>query len=907
MYISNLKINHMDPLPGMNMDPAVISWRQEGNPDRILITVHKDGMPVHSQETGDSSAPLGTKISFPFEPCTAYDVTVRAEKKLYQGENNIASDKTSENTEGESAEESLSAVAQASISLFTGKMTSAWEGKWISAPGDPDLPFSLSKTFIIEKRPKKAVFLWAGLGLSEVSVNGKRAGEEVLTPGYHSYDSHVFTDGLDLTDLLVKGENTIRVDFADGWYRGRIGFGGGYSRVYGDRNCLIGELWCDGSLILKTDNSWQAGPQDVVFSGIYDGEIQDPGYLIHEKTEKSPCILWKPEGTGPLTDRLNPPIEEGQGLSVQKILHTKKEETVLDFGQEITGWMHFTIPKDFPMKKGQALLFSTCEVLQDGCFWNENYRTARSRFAFVYDGKNYGESSWFRPRFTFYGFRYLKIQLLDQPRVLTEEIPVEEPVPGGRLTESCKVLSGEDLTRTLSDSNLLKLNLKAVPVGSKMLQTGFLSSGDRDVNRLFSNILWGQRDNFLDIPTDCPQRDERLGWTGDAQIFSETAFFQFDCGAFFRKYLYDCRAEQRKVDGSLPNTVPRLNRGMVAAFGSSPWADAACVIPWNLYRACGDRELLRECLPGMQSLVDSIRREEEKEGGPHLVKTGFHFGDWLALDNPEPGPFGATDPLFLASAYYFEDTAHTAEAFHILGQEKEAQEYQSLSKEILSAIRDKYFDGDGLCQIRTQTAAAVSIAMGLNPTEEARKKQGDLLAELVHENGDHLNTGFVGTRFLLPALSETGHNGLAVTLLLNRDIPSWLYEVDMGATTIWERWNSLLPDGKPNSDGMNSFNHYCFGSIAGWAARYLGGIREVNPGYRKAEIKPGIDRRLKSFSILQHTPCGTYFCSWICQEDGSVNITVTVPADCTADFETGGLKKTLNAGSWKFRIAMETD
>lgn len=877
LNIQDLQLNHQLPLPGMHTDPLVLSWKEEGQVEKVQITLLKDDAAVFEKEVREPEAFLGTRLNADLQPCTDYEIRLTAW--------------------GEKTKKSCY------LPFFTGKRGSAWEGAWITAPGDPDVPFSLEKTFELKALPKKAVFLFCGLGLAEVFVNGSRAQREVLTPGYQSYDSHVFADGVDITDLLVLGRNTIRVDLADGWYRGRIGFGGGYTKVYGARNCLIGELWCDGSCTLKTDATWLAAPQEVLFSSIYDGEIQDPGFLLHERTPAVPCMLWTPEGVGPLTDRLNPQVLAGTGLPAKKILHTKHDELVLDFGQEITGWMALSIPEDPAFSRGRALVLSTCEVLQDKCFWNENYRTARSQFSLVLDGT----ARTILPRFTFFGFRYLRIQLLANPQVVTEKIPVAEPVPGEEPFTTCEVLAGTDITASLSEELLKALSIQAVPVSSELVQTGFLTAGDPAVNQLFSNILWGQKDNFLDVPTDCPQRDERLGWTGDAQIFSETALFQYDCTAFFRKYLYDCRAEQIKVGGSLPNTVPRLNRGMVASFGASPWADAACVIPWNLYQASGDRELLKECLPGMRMLVDAIRKEEEKIPGPHLVKSGFHFGDWLALDNKEPGPFGATDPLFLASAYYYEDARHTAEAFKILGGEDQAKEYQSLAEDILSAIRAKYFDGDGLCSIRTQTAAAVSVMMNLNPTKEARQRQGDLLADLVHENSDHLNTGFVGTGFLLPALSETGHGGLSVTLLLNRDIPSWLYEVEMGATTIWERWNSLLPDGKANPDGMNSFNHYSFGSIAGWAARYLGGIRELAPGYVKAKIQPFFDRRLGSFSIRQDTPSGTYCCSWACQETGTVTVEVTVPDGCTAVFTAGDLQETLQKGTWHFVVPVDME
>jgi alpha-L-rhamnosidase len=318
------------------------------------------------------------------------------------------------------------------------------------------------------------------------------------------------------------------------------------------------------------------------------------------------------------------------------------------------------------------------------------------------------------------------------------------------------------------------------------------------------------------------------------------------------------RAEQSTLEGSVPNVVPRIKQGMIGEHGSSPWADAAVIIPWNVWSYYGSRELLRETYPGMKAWVDCQRRREEALGGEHLVKDGFHFADWLALDNPQPGPFGATDPLFIASAYYFRCAQIVSEAAEIL-ELPEAAEYRQLAGEILRAVREKYFDEHGLCRIRTQTAAALALVFGLTEDPEA---QGRRLQELVAENGDHLNTGFVGTPILCEALSMSGHHDVAVTLLLQEDYPSWLYSVKLDATTIWERWNSVLPDGHMNPEGMNSLNHYTYGSVAGWMISWLCGLRPDAPGYRRAVLEPRPDRRLGQARVELDTAAGRFVSAW---------------------------------------------
>ncbi|MCD8106055.1 MAG: hypothetical protein LUF35_13935 [Lachnospiraceae bacterium] len=448
------------------------------------------------------------------------------------------------------------------------------------------------------------------------------------------------------------------------------------------------------------------------------------------------------------------------------------------------------------------------------------------------------------------------------------------------------------------------------------------------------------------MPTDCPQRDERLGWTGDAQVFSETACYNMYMPAFYRKYLWDMRAEQSILGGSVPNVVPRLKRGMVAGHGSCPWADAGVIIPWNVYQHYGSKTLLAETYPGMKAWVDCQRKREEAisdlEGDGkerHLVKDGFHFADWLALDNDQPGPFGATDPLYIASAYYYRCADIVAQSAEILGYE-EAKEYRELADAIKQAIREKYFDEDGLCVCKTQTGSAIAICFGLTDAPEPTdvhgcageqmstdtqgctakagadgmpacadghsvrsfmQQEGDALESRVKANNDHLNTGFVGTTMLCPALTASGHNDTAVTLLLNEDFPSWLYSVNLGATTIWERWDSVAPDGTISAEGMNSLNHYSYGSIEAWMYGYVCGIRPAEPGFRRAVLEPHPDQRLHFANGKLETPMGLYESSWSYDENGNVTYTFTVPFNAEAELKLpDGRTAVLKAGTWKY-------
>lgn len=832
MKLKNLRVNNIEHPLGFQIMPLSFSWTVEEAGE----AKEQQSARIRIYENVETEADMeGKKAVYDSGEVTdadSLDYSVNVELKprtRYQWSVEVTAD-TKEQVSAESWFE-------------TGKTDEAWEGQWI-APEQQTSSAILRKSFVYDGTAKSARLYMCGLGVYECYINGKKAGDEYLAPGYHSYDFHLQAQTYDVSALLKEGENEIEIWLGEGWFKGRLGFDGGFTDIYGDKLYAIAELYAGEECLVKTDTTWEVLESPIRFNNIYDGEVYD---ARQQKCRIAGAKLLQesPKECGELSNRYSLPIKAKEIFSVKEVLHTPSGDTVLDFGQNLTGWVEF----DCRIPEGKGIRLTASEIMQDQEFYHENLRTAKTEFLYLSDGKE----AHVRPHFTFYGFRYMKAEVVQEVR------------------------NGEDVTlrceETLSDEEW-KTQFQAVHLRSDFDQIGWIETGDQKVNQLFSNALWGQKGNFLDVPTDCPQRDERLGWTGDAQVFSETACFNMYMPAFYRKYMWDMRAEQSILDGAVPNVVPRLKRGMVAEYGACPWADAGVIIPWNVYCHYGSKTLLAEMYPGMKAWVDYQRKQEEAEGGLHLIKGGFHFADWLALDNEQPGPFGATDPLYIASAYYFRCTKIIADAAEILGYE-EAPEYKKLAEEIKKAIRATYFDGSGACCSKTQTGAAIAIVFGL--IEDTAQEEGDRLHQRVAENNGHLNTGFVGTPLLCPALTKTGHHKTAVDLLLNEDYPSWLYSVNLGATTIWERWNSVLPDGRMNPEGMNSLNHYSYGSIEAWMYGDVAGIREAEPGFRKTVIKPNPDARLKYVDCKMETAAGIYESHWKYEEDGSVTYRFHVP------------------------------
>ena len=822
MKIQNLRVCNIDNPLGFAMDAPVFSWtveESEGGFAWASIEIFKGTERVWDTGKAPDANSLGWKVDLHLEPRTRYTYKLT-----------VCTDRIE--------------VVSAEGWFETGKRNEEWTAKWITPQNRNNA--ILRKTFTVTDSGTSARLYICGLGVYEAYINGAKVGDEYLAPGYHSYDFHLAAQTYDVTGMLNDGENTIEIWLGEGWFKGRLGFEGGYTDLYGDRLHAIAELYSDNDCIVRTDADWDEYTSPITFANIYDGEVFD-ARITPEFIGKAE--LSAPENCGPLQDRVSLPVREKSSFPVMELISTPKGDTVLDFGQNMTGWV--TIDAELPA--GTEITLTAGEIMQDDEFYNENYRTARTQFRYISDGNK----RCIRPHFTFFGFRYMRVEC---------SVPVR----------------AEWFT--------------AYHLRSDMPRAASFRTGNDLVNKLFENSLWGMQDNFLEVPTDCPQRDERLGWTGDAQAISEAACQALYMPAFYRKYLWDMRAEQSILGGSVPNVVPRIKRDMIGESGSCPWADAGVIIPWNTWKYYGNKNLLAETYPGMKAWVDFQRKREEAIEGPHLVKDGFHFADWLALDNPEPGPFGATDPLYISSAYYYRCTKIVAESAAILELE-EKTEYEALASEILDAIRDKYFDSEGLCTIQTQTACAIAIVFGLTENMEG---QGKALRDLVEKNECHLNTGFVGTTMLCPALSITGNHDMAVTVLLQEDIPGWLYPVKMGATTIWERWNSVLPDGHINPEGMNSLNHYTFGSISSWLISYLCGIRPAEPGYAKAVIEPMPDRRLGEARTEMDTAAGRYVCGWKFEGD-DVRYEIEVPFGSEAELRLPDSEpQILHAGSYSF-------
>ncbi len=751
-----------------------------------------------------------------------------------------------------------------------------WHAKWITPPFTAELHPVFRKEFkittdILNKLERARLYI-CGLGLYEAYLNGKKIGEDFLTPYCTDYRYWIEYQTYDIASYIEEGENRIEVMLGEGWYKGKFGYlnAGQLRDYYGDKFKLIAEL----DLILSqgkdeakhfyigTDADWQTVKSPVILSGIYDGEDYDSRI---EKEKDDPAQRFYVTGSlvtkqpqGKLSPMTGVHVRHRETFKVKEIITTRTGETVLDFGQEITGFVSFVA--DAPADT--RIILDHGEVLQDGVFYRDNLRSARARFTYVSNG----EKKRVRPHFTFFGFRYVKVR-------------------------------GMKVDETNKD------DFEAWAIYSDIEETGGIETSDEKLNRLIENTKWSEKDNFVDIPTDCPQRDERCGWTGDAQIFSSAASYHMQTPAFFRKYLKDMELEQREKNGSVPYVVPdvltvaRIKKAEPefdrakdewGEDGASVWGDAATIIPWNMYIHYGNTAWLKEQYSNMKQWVDFIRYMEKNYcGDKRLWTCGFHFGDWLSLDAEGDSREGGTDKYFVASVFYMHSARLLSKAAKVLGKKEDEEAYERLFKEIREALRREYLNESGELKYDTQTAYVIGIHLDLFDEEE-KKKAGDHLSRLLKENNDHLSTGFVGTPWLCGALSETGHIDQAFTLLLNEDYPGWLYEVNLGATTIWERWNSLLSDGSISGTGMNSLNHYAYGSVAEWIYADLCGLTldESHPGSKKVILKPCVDQRLDYARAFIHTAAGLYKASWEwdkSREGDYIKIEFTVPFDAEVE------------------------
>lgn len=719
-----------------------------------------------------------------------------------------------------------------SSSFFeTGKLSEPFQAQWIGNK-DKEIQNTLFKKDItINKEVARARLYMTALGVYETLIDQEKIGNEFLAPGVNAYDQWTQLQTYDVTKALSLGQHELMISTADGWYKGPYGFIQGVKDIYGDQHRALAEYhidYVDGTHeVITTDESWLTTTGKVTHSSIYYGEDRDDTLSI---VNWKPVIILK-ESYDILSDRLSLPLIVKETLEVQEVLYTPAGETVLDFGQNHAGLFRFYNRTP----KGTKIYLQVGEILQEGNFYRENLRSARAAFEYISDG----EEKWVQPSFTYYGYRYMKVEGLDQ-------------------------LNPEDF--------------KADVIYSDMRSTGEIETNNPKVNRLFQNIIWGQKGNFFDSPTDCPQRDERLGWTGDANVFSNTALYNMDVYAFYRKFLKDVAIEQQLNDGRTPMYAPSFGN---KDGGGAIWGDATTFIPWNAYQVTGDASLLKEHYPSMKDWVDWITRNT---GTENLWTHCFQFGDWLALDGENPAmPTGKTDEDFIASIYYHYSAHIVAETARLLGKTEEAKNYENLSQAIKHAIQAEYISANGRLTIDTQTAYALALAFELLPENQLERVARDLVTRLGKDD-DHLKTGFVGTPYINQMLSLHGYHKLATTIFLHEDYPSWLYAVNLGATTVWERWNSVLPDGSMNPKGMNSLNHYSIGAVMEWAYKFVLGIRNSNQGFKEFDLAPEFDYRLNSVAGHYQSSCGKIAVSYRIETDEkhTITLTVDVPFGSTA-------------------------
>lgn len=721
-----------------------------------------------------------------------------------------------------------------------------WKAKWIESDLDkegamrPAIHFR--KEFQSTKKIASATAYITAHGMYEARINGKRVGDYYLTPGWTSYNKRLQYQTYDVTNLLNRGDNAVGVTVANGWYRGYLAWGGNKD-VWGKDLSLLIQIditYTDGTKeSVVSDGSWKSSTGSILDAEIYNGEVIDTrkekdgwSSIGYNDADWTP-VAEKNYSKSVLVATQNEPVKKHETFSPIKIFTTPKGERVIDFGQNLVGWVMVKLNG----RAGDTVKIYHAEVLdKEGNFYTDNLRAAKARTIYILKGN--GEQN-LEPHFTFYGFRYIKIEGLDGE------------------------IKPEDFT--------------AVALYSNMQATGNFTCSNPLINQLQHNIQWGQRGNFLDVPTDCPQRDERLGWTGDAQAFSLTAAFNRNVNNFFAKWLKDVAADQF-ASGSVPFVIPNVlgpNAG-----GSTGWADVCTIIPWNMYLAYGDKRILEQQYPSMKAWVDYMTKSSKND----LWNTGYHFGDWLFYRpfDDNDGRSAVTDKYLIAQCFWAHSTQLLINAAKVLGRPNDVSMYSNLLKKIKDAFLKEYVTPNGRLVSGTQTAYVLALNFDMLP-ETLRPLIAQRLVDNIKDYGTQLTTGFLGTPYLCHVLTRFGYDDIAYKLLFRQEYPSWLYPVKMGATTIWERWDGIKPDGSFQTPGMNSFNHYAYGAIGDWMYRTVAGINlsEEAPGYKKIIIKPHLTDSLSFASASLQTYYGKISSEWK-KENGKLILNVEVPVNTTA-------------------------
>ena len=740
-----------------------------------------------------------------------------------------------------------------------------WKASWIEMPHEIESENSkpaqyFRKDFSTKKKIKSARVYLTSKGTYQLFVNGKKVSTDLFAPGWTSYNKRLQYQTYDVTEMLEQN-NAVGVIVGDGWFRGKIA----KRLLYGNKLALLCQLqinYTDGtSELIVSDKSWKVNTGPILESDIYNGETYD-ARLEMESWNRSEFndVSWKGAkevaySNEVLVAQCGVPVKAIQEIKPIKRFTTPKGELVFDMGQNMVGWIRIKVKG----KKGDAVILKFAEVLdKEGNFYMENLRAANCTDTYILKGE--GEEVY-EPFFTFHGFRFVQVEGLSE----TPEI--------------------EQLT--------------GVVIHSEMPETGSFVCSDTLINQLQHNIQWGQKGNFLDVPTDCPQRNERLGWTGDAQVFCSTAAFNFQVAAFYTKWLRDLAVDQLP-DGKVPDVIPdvRFGRG-----GSTAWGDASIVVPWDVYLAYGDKRILVEQYASMKAWVEYMT---SRAGDDFLWSNDNHYGDWLAFASTSSSyPGATTEKDLIATAYYKYSAGLLAKIAGIIGEKQDEIKYSKLAENIKKAFQQEFVSRNGRLISPTQTAYSLAISFDLLP-EDLISNAANYLANDVKKMG-HLTTGFVGTPLLCKTLSSVGYSDLAYHLLNRKKYPSWLYPVTQGATTIWERWDGQKPDGSFQSAGMNSFNHYAYGAIGDWLYTYVAGINmdEKNPGYKHFYLEPHPGGGLKNATAEHFSMYGKIKSSWKIEDDNFL-YEVEIPANTTATVILPGNKerKELGSGKYSFTIKM---
>ncbi|MCE0495807.1 family 78 glycoside hydrolase catalytic domain [Vibrio salinus] len=688
--------------------------------------------------------------------------------------------------------------------------------------GSPAIIFK--KKWSENKKIKKATLQLTSLGIYVVDLNEKRVSNSKLSPGWSDYNSRIYYQNYDITHLLAKN-NCLVVCVGDGWYFGNVAHIG--RGRYGDeKKSIIGvvSIEYDNGTIKKivTDNSWEVFQSNIIYSDIIMGEKHDHtitpislGYAKKQNYKKNLI----PQDDDLIRERLI--IEPG------KTIKYNSNSEIYDFEQNMVGWVKYEIQGN----KGDNVSFQYAEAMANNDIYNQNLRKAKQKDTVILNGK---KNEFFETEFTYHGFRYVKVTHPESVKILSVKAVVAH--------------SGNGISSKFNCSHSL-------------------------LNRLFMNIQWSQRGNFVSIPTDCPQRNERMGWLGDAQIFCKTALYNMDCKAFFEKYLNDIRDCQRD-DGAIPDVAPFINAMSIDGFGGDEylglkygtggWADAVIIISYQLYNHTGDKKILIDNYEVMSKLIDYYIDTSDS-----FIRPNEGYGDWLSVGE-------TSNRSYIATVYFYYSTYLLSYISQVIGKYDEQERFSILEKKIKSRIQEHFFTDDFICKM-TQTESLLALKFNLLP--EKRDYLSNILINNIKRNKYKLSTGFIGVSYLLPVLSDIGFSDIAYKILLNESNPSWLYSVLQGATTIWERWDSYTHSGGINTESMNSFNHYSLGSVGQWLIEYMAGIN-INHGKGKESfIKPIIDKT-KSIEFCEASIIakdGLYHIRWDWIDESSIKVIIKTP------------------------------